>query len=267
MQATDFPPDAYGTAASGAFDVSVMSAVVAGLIVASIVGLVAWIWRGATEARHLDRCVDQIFDRILHKAKIALSAGNDEIIVAAKALRDAIDLHLGPTLAFAKGAGTPYKALDQALSGRKEVEQTHTSANKARCGCGSESPSCGCGTHLTASSAAASAAAPVIVNVIGGAIPDGPRDATRHADGNSNHPEATAHGAKGDAPKDAPKPAKITVEMSSQEQVYALARAVREFHAWWAQPHARKSELRAIVIALMTAPPLQPPVSGSGDHH
>lgn len=254
---TDFPLEPY-EAAQGGFSGDVLAAVLAGLIVAALVGLAAWMWRAAVERERLTRAVDLIWDRIMERAKAALGAGDHEIIGAARALRDAIEAHLGPSLAFAKGAGPSLKSLDQALSGKKEAEAPRKAEEK--CVCQGRQP-CGCGHGAGASSsaaAAASAGAPVIINVVGGGVGDAARPPAS--------PEPVkAEASKAEAPTPPPPP-KTTVDMTAQEQIHAVARAVREFHEWWSQGRSRRAEMRAILNALSTPPPAQGAAHHGGAH-
>lgn len=61
---------------------------------------------------------------------------------------------------------------------------------------------------------------------------------------------------------DAPK----TRKLSHEEQVEAIARAVRAFHDHWSQTGVRVDELRAARAALSRMPPREPAHGGGGGH-
>ena len=83
----------------------------------------------------------------------------------------------------------------------------------------------------------------MIVNVLGGLA-----EATRPA-------EPAKTDTPPPPPPTAPKTDKASVDMTLDEQVQALALAVRQFHGWWADAAPRKAELREVVKVLTTPPP------------
>ena len=256
---TDFPgvQDAYQPAEPGLFlgvDPLIAAllalAVLGGLVVAYLVG------RGEGSGRRAPDAVDAIHQDLLDASREAMIAGDADLLGRCKTLRRSIDVHLGPLLTVAKGAGGPVKALDQAIAGKKEVEAKpkpdtphphppHPSHGPA---------------HPPSAVAAAAAGSPVIVNVLGGVA-----EAVRTDPPPKPEAEARPLPEPAPPPKPAPAPAKATEDMTIEEQVHALARATREFHAWWSDAAPRKAELRAVVRALTTAP-AKPPHHGHGGH-
>ena len=178
-------------------------------------------------SRDADRAPDDIHRAILHASMAAMAASSDELKARAKALRTAIDDHLGPVLEVGKGVNGTVKDLDAALKG--EIRETRPDEKSHSHGHG--------GDHHPAAQAGVPA---VTVNQIfvGGAPPP------PHGGHDDGH--------KADKPNHEPKPE--TRSMTGPEQVEALSKAVRAFHDHWSRGPERVRELREARRALSRRP-------------
>ncbi|WP_428150876.1 hypothetical protein [Brevundimonas sp.] len=169
-----------------------------------------------------DRAPDDIHKAVLNASMAAMAASSDELKSRAKALRTAIDDHLGPVLEVGKGVNGPVRDLDAALKG--EIKETPRVEDKSH-------------DHHPAPPAGIP---PVTVNQIfvGGATP----------------PPQAGHddGHKPDKPKPEPKPE--TRPMTGPEQIEALSKAVRAFYDHWSRGPERIRELREARRALSRRP-------------
>ena len=174
-----------------------------------------------------DRAPDDIHRAILHASLAAMAASSDELKSRAKALRTAIDDHLGPVLEVGKGVNGPVKDLDAALKG--EVKEPHKADHK-RHDHGAD--------H--AHSTLPAGVPPVTVNQIFVGGPPPPP----HGGHDDDH--------KPDKPSPEPKPE--TRPMTGPEQIEALSKAVRAFHDHWSRGPERIRELREARRALSRRP-------------
>ncbi len=184
-----------------------------------------------------DRAPEEIHKAILHASMAAMAASSDELRSRAKALRAAIDDHLGPVLAVGKGVNGPVKDLDAALKG--EIKETHKDH-----GPGHGGDHGGRHDHDHKAQTLPAGIPPVTVNQIfvGGGAP-GPSHG--HAGGHDD-------GRKPETPHGEPKPE--TRPMTGPEQIDALSRAVRAFHDHWSRGPERIRELREARRALSRRP-------------
>lgn len=174
-----------------------------------------------------DRAPDDIHRAILHASMAAMAASSDELKSRTKALRAAIDDHLGPVLEVGKGVNGPVKELDAALKG--EIKEPHKADHKGHDHGGDHShPVLPAGVP------------PVTVNqIFVGAPPPPP------------------HGGHDDDPKPKkppPEPKPETRPMTGPEQIEALSKAVRAFHDHWSRGPERIRELREARRALSRRP-------------
>ncbi len=252
---TDFSPE-FGTAAQGYESVGsplflgldpLLAALLVLLLV--VIGAVAW-WFGRIEGAKdgPDKAPAEIHKVVLEASQSALAAPSNLIHQRAQALRAVIDTLLGPVIVVANGLGSAVKKLDEALKGEvkdespaKPAAQVHTAAQPSGCTCGHEAKPGACTCGGAPAAAAASALAFNHVTVIG----VGPHPA----------PLPPAPPAAADKPK--------TRKLSHEEQVEALAKAVRAFHDHWSQSEVRIRELKAARAALSKVPP-KPPAHKSG---
>ncbi|WP_425989128.1 hypothetical protein [Brevundimonas sp. TWP2-3-2] len=174
-------------------------------------------------SRDAERAPDDIHRAILHASMAAMAASSDELKARAKALRTAIDDHLGPVLEVGKGVNGTVKDLDAALKG--EIRETRPDDRGHGHGHG--------GDHHPAAQAGVP---PVTVNQIfvGG-------------------PPPPPHGGHDDGHR-ADKPKPETRPMTGPEQVEALSKAVRAFHDHWSHGPDRVRELREARRALSRRP-------------
>jgi len=177
-----------------------------------------------------DRAPDEIHRAVLHASMAAMAASSDELRSRAKALRTAIDDHLGPVLDVGKGVNGPVKDLDAALKGEiKEAKADHKDHGHGEHG------------HDPRPSTLPAGVPPVTVNQIfvGGPTPPPP-----HGEHHGDH--------KPDKPRPEPKPE--TRPMTGPEQIEALSKAVRAFHDHWSRGPERIRELREARRALSRRP-------------
>ena len=177
-----------------------------------------------------DRAPDDIHRAILNASMAAMAASSDELKSRAKALRAAIDDHLGAVLEVGKGVNGPVKDLDAALKG--EIKGTAKADHKDH------------GDHDHHKPAPLPAGVPpVTVNQIfvGGVTPPA-------------HPAHGDHHDDHKADKHRPDPRPETRPMTGPEQIEALSRAVRAFHDHWSRGPERIRELREARRALSRRP-------------
>ena len=178
-------------------------------------------------SRDAERAPDDIHRAILHASMAAMAASSDELKARAKALRTAIDDHLGPVLEVGKGVNGTVKDLDAALKG--EIRETRPDDRGHGHGHG--------GDHHPAAQAGVP---PVTVNqIFVGGPPPPPHGG--HDDGH-----------RADKPNHPPKPE--TRPMTGPEQVEALSKAVRAFHDHWSRGPERVRELHEARRALSRRP-------------
>lgn len=181
-----------------------------------------------------DRAPEEIHRAILHASMAAMAASSDELKSRAKALRTAIDDHIGAVLEVGKGVTGPVKDLDAALKG--EMKDTPKADDKKH---GHDKDH----DHGHSPQVVTASAPPVTVNQIfvGGPNPPSPAPHGDHGHGHDHKPE-----------KPAPKPE--TRAMTGPEQIDALSRAVRAFHDHWSRGPERIRELRDARRALSRRP-------------
>lgn len=259
---TDFSPE-FGTAAQGYESVGsplflgldpLLAALLVLLLV--VVGSVAW-WFGRIEGAKdgPDKAPAEIHKVVLEASQSALAAPSNLIHQRAQALRAVIDTLLGPVIVVANGLGSAVKKLDEALKGEvkdespaKHAAQVHTAAQPSGCTCGHEARPGACTCGAAPAAAAANALAFNHVTIVGlSPAPGAP---------------AASPCAASPAP-DKPK----TRKMSHEEQVEALAKAVRAFHDYWSQSEVRIRELKAARAALSKVPPKPPAHESSHEAH
>lgn len=177
----------------------------------------------------VDRAPDDIHRAILNASMAAMAASSDELRSRAKALRTAIDDHLGAVLEVGKGVNGPVKELDAALKG--EIKETPRSDHKDHGDHGHD--------HKPAPLPAG--VPPVTVNQIfvGGVTPPA------HPPHTDPHDDHKPH---------KPEPKSETRPMTGPEQIEALSRAVRAFHDHWSRGPERIRELRDARRALSKRP-------------
>ena len=181
-----------------------------------------------------ERASDEIHRAILKASMAAMAASSDELRSRAKALRAAIDDHLGPVLAIGKGVNGPVKDLDAALKG--EIKDAPKAEHKDR-GHG--------GDHAHKPQTLPAGVPPVTVNQIfvGGTTPA------------PVHPPHGGHDDGHHKPdKSRPEPKPETRPMTGPEQIEALSKAVRAFHDHWSHGPERIRELREARRALSRRP-------------
>lgn len=186
----------------------------------------------------VDRAPEEIHRAVLNASMAAMAASSDELKSRAKALRTALDDHLGPVLEIGKGITGPVKELDAALKG--EIKETPKAEDKKH---DDKHHDHGHGHHPQVLSGTVP---PVTVNQI---FVGGPPPAPVH-------PPHGGHGGhddhKHDKPKPDPKPE--TRPMTGPEQIDALSKAVRAFHDHWSRGPERIRELREARRALSRRP-------------
>ena len=256
---TDFSPE-FGGAVAGFEPVSrplflgvdPMLAAFA-LLLLLIVGAAAW-WLGKIEGARNgpDTAPAEIHKMVLEASQSALAAPSNLIHQKAQALRAMIDSLLGPVLVVANGLGSAVKKLDEALKGEvkdespaKPATQGHAATSPSGCSCGHEAKPGACTCGAAPAAAAANALAFNHVTIVG------------------LTPTACAPAASTCATPPAPDKPK-TRKMAHEEQVEALAKAVRAFHDHWSQSDARIRELKAARAALSKVPPRH---AGHGSGH
>ena len=187
---------------------------------------------GGTE---VDRAPDDIHRAILNASLAAMGASSDELKTRAKALRTAIDDHLGPVLEIGRAVNGPVKALDAALKG--EIKEAPRDDHKDH-GHGDHG-------HDHRPQVVTAAVPPVTVNQIFVGGPPPPPAPPPHGGHDHDH--------KPDKPKPEPKPE--IRPMTGPEQIEALSKAVRAFHDHWSRGPERIRELREARRALSRRPP------------
>lgn len=189
---------------------------------------------GQSGGQEAERAPDEIHRAILGASMAAMAASSDELKSRAKALRAAIDDHLGPVLEVARGVAGPVKELDAALKG--EIKETPKPDPRPP-GASGHDPRPDPG-------ALPAGVPPVTVNQIfvGGATPptQPPPQDRREDDHEPRKPR--------------PEPQPETRPMTGPEQVEALSKAVRAFHDHWSRGPERIRELREARRALSRRP-------------
>lgn len=186
---------------------------------------------GGTDA---DRAPEEIYAVIRPYATEARAAGSHELRHKAEILARKIDDHLGPVVVVGRDLGALAKALKAAGDGRADAPAKpaapETRPGPSACNCTPDKP-CAC------------AAPPVSINqiYIGGPAPV------------AAAPEPDPAGTRPVEPP-APSPP-VKIDMTHQQQVDALDRAVRAFHDHWLNRDARIAELKAAQAALNRRPP------------
>lgn len=215
-----------------------------GLLLVLLALLLGW-WLGR-ENSHANAptpgvAAKEIYDAVLKASTAAVSASNDDLKSKTIALQKVLDDLLGPVLKLGKGLSGATKGIDEALKGKIKVEASADHGHSPHPP--GHAPAHGDPCHAGPASPAPAAAAVSSVTVIG--LPIGsmvtPPPAPCHPPGHGDH----GHGGhKKDETRD----------MTADEQVEALARAVRAFHNYWIQD-GRKAELIAARNALGKRPP------------
>lgn len=180
-----------------------------------------------------DRAPDDIHRAILNASMAAMAASSDELKSRAKALRTAIDDHLGAVLEVGKGVNGPVKELDAALKG--EIKEPPKTDPKDHGDHGHDHPR---------PATLPAGVPPVTVNQIfvGGVTPP------------AQHPPHDDHHGDHKPPKPRPEPKPETRPMTGPEQIEALSKAVRAFHDHWSRGPERIRELREARRALSRRP-------------
>lgn len=181
----------------------------------------------------VDRAPEEIHRAILNASMAAMAASSDELKSRAKALRTALDDHLGPVLEIGKGVTSPLKELDAALKGEiKDPPKTDDKKHDDK----HHDHGHGQGPH-----AVSATVPPVTVNQIFVGGPPPPPVHPPHGGHTEPHPE-----------KFPPKP--DTRPMTGPEQIDALSKAIRAFHDHWSRGPERIRELRDARRALSRRP-------------
>ena len=188
-----------------------------------------------------ERAPDDIHRAILIVSRAAMAASSDELSARARALRAAVDDHLGAVLAVAKGVAGPVKALDEALKG--EVREAPPTAPEDH-----GAPGRGHGPHPGPGPLPAGVPPVTVTQIFVGGV-TAPAQPPPHDDHNGDHDRDH----KPDRRKPEPKPE--TRPMTGPEQVEALSKAVRAFHDHWSRGPERIRELRDARRALSRRPP------------
>lgn len=183
-----------------------------------------------------DRAPEEIYALIRLYATEARAAGSHELRHKAEVLARKIDDCLGPVTVVGRDLGALTRALKAAGEGRVDAPAKPVAAEvkptPTACGCTPGKP-CAC------------AAPPVSINQIyigGQAIP--PASPT----------PAPIHPAGDPKPAEPPAPPPVKIDMTHQQQIDALDRAVRAFHDHWLNRDARIAELKAAQAALNRRP-------------
>ncbi|WP_162238756.1 hypothetical protein [Brevundimonas sp. Leaf363] len=241
MQATDFATTDGGFTAIDPpvfFSLPPMMTV-GGLVLLALAVLIGW-WIGSEQGRSNTpdptKAAREIYDAVLKASTAAVSASNDDLKSRTIALQKVLDDLLGPVLKLGKGLSGATKGVDEALKGRIKVEKPadhgapHSPAHTPGHGDAGHEP------HAHPAPAAVSSVT-VIGLPIGSMVTTPPAPAHAHGQGHG-------HGDQREETRD----------MTADEQVEALARAVRAFHNYWIQD-GRKAELTAARAALGKRPP------------
>ncbi len=184
---------------------------------------------GRAGASDADRAPEEIYAVIRRHATEARAAGSHDLRHKAQILARKIDQHLGPVIIVGRDLGALTKALKAADDGRLDAP-----AKPAEAETKPPPPACGC----TPGKPCICVAPPVSINqiYIGTAAVPGPEP-------------AEAKPAEPPAP-----PPTVKTDMTHQQQVDALDRAVRAFHDHWLNRDARIAELKAAQAALNRRP-------------
>lgn len=193
-------------------------------------------WRaGRPGASDADKAPEEIYAVIRRHAAEARAAGSHELRHKAEILARKIDDYLGPVIVVGRDLGALTKALKAAGEGRIDAPAKPAPAETRPA-----APACGC----TPGRPCACPAPPVSINqiYIGSPAP-APVAAAPEPDPPETRPIE---------PLAPPPPARI--DMTHQQQVDALDRAVRAFHDHWLNRDARLAELKAAQAALNRRP-------------
>lgn len=185
-----------------------------------------------TGGSDVDRAPEEIHRVILNASLAAMGASSDELKSRAKALRTALDDHLGPVLEIGKGVTGPVKDLDAALKG--EIKETPKAEDKKHDDKHHDHD------HGHGPQIVSAAVPPVTVNQIFVGGPPPPPAPPPHGGHDGGHPPE--------------KPKPETRPMTGPEQIDALSKAVRAFHDHWSRGPERIRELRDARRALSRRP-------------
>lgn len=200
-----------------------------------------------------DRAPEEIYKVIRRYAGDARSAGSNDLKSKAETLERKIEEYLGPLLVIGRELAGLTKALKTAGDGKIEepTKPDHKAEAKPEqpktCVCGgSGTPQgCTCAPQSLSINQIYIGGSPVIAPPTHG--PHGPHD-----------PPARS--------EDKPAPPKTRRDMTHQEQIDALDKAVRAFNDYWLNKDGRVSELRAAQRALNRRPSSSD-LSGPAGHH
>ncbi|RZJ94405.1 MAG: hypothetical protein EON88_12620 [Brevundimonas sp.] len=246
MQATDFATTDGGFTAIDPpvfFSLPPMMTV-GGLVLLALAVLIGW-WigreQGRSNAPDPTKAAREIYDAVLKASTAAVSASNDDLKSRTIALQKVLDDLLGPVLKLGKGLSGATKGIDEALKGKIKVEKPADHGHGAHPP--AHAPAHGETGHDAHAHQAPTPSAVSSVTVIG--LPIGSMVTAPPAPGHTpGHGAGHGHGDGKDEMRD----------MTADEQVEALARAVRAFHNYWIQD-GRKAELTAARAALGKRPP------------
>lgn len=200
----------------------------------------------------------EIYELILRHASAARSANSNELKAKAEVLERKIDQYLGPVIVLGKDLAGFVKDLKAAGEGKVEEAakvdpKPAAEAGNHACRCGGTAParSCGCAGNSTP----AVAPVPMSINQIYIGAP--PAVAGCQPTGKDAHAPAcgTPSPSKSDQPEDKPKPKPTKRDMTVDEQIEALDKAVRAFNDYWLDRETRITQLKAAQRALNTRPP------------
>jgi len=228
------------------------------LLLALIVAIAAGAYmmgRRASEPTggEIEKAPGEIYDVILRYASAARAASSNELKQKAEVLDRKIDEYLGPVILVGKDLGGLVKALKQAGEGKIEEPAKPEPQPVAKgCACGGgcrsgEPRGCACG----GAHGLPVAAQPLSINQIyigGAAVPASAGTAPET-------PARETAPVTADKPDPQPAPKMIKRDMTHQEQVDALDKAVRAFNDHWLNRDKRVEELKAAQAALNTRPP------------
>jgi hypothetical protein len=244
---TDFPgPDSYYTPEPGGllFGVEPMIAL-CGLLILLAVAVLAY-YLGArrfSKGGGSDETTDAIYVKILKASHAALSADSNHLRQKAQDLKAVINKQLGPVIVVGTGVGGPLKQLDEALKGKIKVAPSgHAPAHEPHRPHDTPPASGGGGGGGGAAAASHVTVISLPLQVIGAHAAQPEPDHGGGAHAGHGHSPAAAHAPAPPAP---PTPPPEFRDMTVDEQIDALARAVRKFNDHWAQAGERKAELSA----------------------
>lgn len=192
-----------------------------------------------------DRAANDIHKAVLKASMAAMAASSDELRSRAKALRVAIDDHLGPVLTVGKGVNGPVTDLDAALKG--EIKETSRGDHKDHGHSGDH------GQGHKAQPLPAGAPSVTVNQVFVGDVAPGAPHPTSGGHDDAHKPEKP-HGE----PRPEGRP------MTGPEQIDALSKAVRAFHDHWSRGPERIRELREARRALSRRPAASAERTGGG---